>query len=58
MLNLQNFSHKIQLMVKSYFLNFEVLEGNTRDTVTLRHRDNTEQERVNINELLKLLKTD
>lgn len=32
-------------------IDFETLEGETKDTVTVRHRDTTEQERVKIEEL-------
>jgi glycyl-tRNA synthetase len=33
-------------------VDFETLEGDTKDTVTVRHRDTTEQERVSITELI------
>lgn len=36
-------------------VDFETLEGETKDTVTVRHRDTTDQERVNISELLNKL---
>lgn len=34
-------------------VDFDTLEGNTKDTVTVRHRDTTEQERIAIEELGK-----
>ena len=36
-------------------VDFDTLEGETKDTVTVRHRDTTEQERVAISELAKSL---
>lgn len=36
-------------------IDFETLEGETKDSVTVRHRDTTEQERVTINELVSKL---
>ncbi|MEK7594817.1 MAG: glycine--tRNA ligase [Patescibacteria group bacterium] len=33
-------------------IDFDTLEGDTKDTVTVRNRDTTEQRRVNINELI------
>jgi len=38
-------------------VDFESLEGETKDTVTVRHRDNTEQERVTSSKLRDLLST-
>ncbi len=37
-------------------VDFETLEGDTKDTVTVRHRDTTEQSRVTIDELVSKLK--
>lgn len=37
-------------------IDFETLEGDTTDTVTVRHRDTTNQERVKITELLESIK--
>jgi glycyl-tRNA synthetase len=36
-------------------IDFETLEGDTKDTVTIRHRDTTEQERVTISDLITKL---
>jgi len=36
-------------------VDFETLEGETKDTVTVRHRDTTEQERIAITELVEKL---
>lgn len=36
-------------------VDFETLEGDTKDTVTIRHRDTTEQERRPVNELVGFL---
>jgi glycyl-tRNA synthetase len=36
-------------------IDFETLEGDTKDTVTVRNRDTTEQKRVQIQELMKVL---
>jgi len=36
-------------------IDFDTLEGDTKDTVTVRHRDTTEQERINTNDLLQFL---
>lgn len=36
-------------------IDFETLEGDTKDTVTVRHRDTTDQQRVNIAELIDKL---
>lgn len=36
-------------------VDYETLEGETKDTVTVRHRDTTEQSRVSIAELVKYL---
>jgi glycyl-tRNA synthetase len=36
-------------------IDFETLEGDTKDTVTIRHRDTTEQQRVSISELASLI---
>lgn len=33
-------------------IDFDSLEGDTKDTVTVRHRDTTEQQRVNLSELV------
>lgn len=38
-------------------VDFETLEGETKDTVTIRHRDTTEQQRVRLSELKPLLLT-
>lgn len=38
-------------------VDFDTLEGDTKDTVTVRHRDTTEQERVNVKDLLSHLKS-
>jgi len=37
-------------------IDFETLEGDTKDTVTVRNRDTTEQERLSINELIDSLR--
>jgi glycyl-tRNA synthetase len=37
-------------------IDFDTLEGDSKDTVTVRHRDTIEQERVQISELLQKLK--
>lgn len=37
-------------------IDFETLEGETKDTVTVRHRDSTEQHRVGISELAQYLR--
>jgi len=37
-------------------VDFETLEGDTKDTVTVRNRDTTEQERVKIEDLIALVK--
>jgi glycyl-tRNA synthetase len=37
-------------------IDFETLEGDTKDTVTVRHRDTTKQQRVNISELIQTIK--
>ncbi len=37
-------------------IDFDTLEGDTRDTVTVRHRDTTEQQRVQISELIQTLR--
>jgi len=39
-------------------IDFETLEGDTKDTVTVRHRDTTKQERVKLVELSARLKND
>jgi glycyl-tRNA synthetase len=39
-------------------IDFETLEGDTRDTVTVRHRDTTDQQRVPIKDVGEMLKTD
>jgi glycyl-tRNA synthetase len=39
-------------------IDFETLEGDTKDTVTVRDRDTTEQRRVAVSELSSLLKTE
>lgn len=36
-------------------VDFDTLEGDTKDTVTVRHRDTTEQQRAQVNNLLALL---
>lgn len=36
-------------------VDFESLEGDTKDTVTVRHRDTTEQERMALNDVNKLI---
>ncbi|HEY5153010.1 MAG TPA: His/Gly/Thr/Pro-type tRNA ligase C-terminal domain-containing protein, partial [Candidatus Saccharimonadales bacterium] len=35
---------------------FETLEGDTKDTVTVRHRDTTDQKRIDIHELITTLR--
>lgn len=37
-------------------IDFETLEGDTHDTVTVRHRDTTKQQRVSLNQLIDRLK--
>jgi glycyl-tRNA synthetase len=36
-------------------VDFDTLEGDTKDTVTVRHRDNTEQQRVSVTGLATLV---
>ena len=36
-------------------IDFDTIEGDTKDTVTVRHRDTTEQERVSVGELVSKL---
>jgi len=38
-------------------IDFDTLEGDTKDTVTVRHRDTTEQQRVKIADLLQVIKS-
>lgn len=37
-------------------IDFETLEGDTKDTVTIRHRDTTEQERVRVQDVMNLVR--
>ncbi len=37
-------------------IDFETLEGDTKDTVTIRNRDTTEQHRLNISDLIQAIK--
>lgn len=36
-------------------VDFETLEGDTKDTVTVRHRDTTEQQRIDFSELTSVV---